>query len=352
MMHAVTTIRHSFVSTFTLSLVIAASVLALTGCGGGGGSNQESRANNDGGQGSSATTANVDGRAIRVGFSQIGAESAWRTAETESIRNEAEQRGINLNIADGANDQARQIQSLRSFISQDVDAIILAPVVKTGWDPVLREIKEAGIPVVLVDRGIETSDPSLYATLVAADFVEEGRQAAQWLIETTGGEASIVELLGTTGSDPASDRSRGFREVIAQHSTMRIIRAQDGDFRRENGKRIMETILKAEPPGAITAVYAHNDDMALGAIQAIEEAGLKPGIDVHVVSIDGIRDAVESVANGKLGCTIECNPLLGPLAFDAVERLLAGESVESRTVVPYRVFTQPEAEAALPTRQY
>src|SRR5690606_15127508 len=201
-MHGGTMIRRSFVSAFTLGLVITASVVALTGCGGGGGSNQESRAT-DGGQGSSATASSVDGRVIRVGFSQIGAESAWRTAETESIRDEAEQRGIQLNIADGANDQARQIQSLRSFISQDVDAIILAPVVKTGWDPVLREIKEAGIPVVLVDRGIETTDPSLYATLVAADFVEEGRQAAQWLVETTGGEASIVELLGTTGSDPA-----------------------------------------------------------------------------------------------------------------------------------------------------
>lgn len=332
-------------SLLALTAALGLTAFALTGCGGGG---SASNNNNDGT--SNASGSNAD--QLVVGFSQIGAESAWRTAETQSIRGEAVKRGVDLKFADGANDQARQIQALRNFITQDVDAIILAPVVKTGWDPVLREIKEAGIPVVLVDRGIETQDPSLYATLVAADFVEEGRQAAQWLIEKTGGSATIVELQGTTGSDPASDRSRGFREVIAQHPDMRIIRAQDGDFRRENGKRIMETILKAEQPGTINAVYAHNDDMALGAIQAIEEAGLTPGTDVHVVSIDGIRDAVEAVANGALGCTIECNPLLGPLAFDAVEKLIAGEEVPARTVVPYRVIDEEAAAAELPNRLY
>lgn len=345
-MHALTMTRRSL-----LALTVAFGAFALAGCGGGGG-NSSNASSNDRTAGENANANDAGSDQLVVGFSQIGAESAWRTAETKSIRGEAEERGIDCRMADGANDQANQIRSLRTFISQGVDAIILAPVVKTGWDPVLREIKEAGIPVVLVDRGIETSDPSLYATLVAADFVEEGRQAAHWLVKTTGGNATIVELQGTTGSDPAIDRSRGFREVIAQHPDMRIIRAQDGDFRRENGKRILETILKAEQPGTITAVYAHNDDMALGAIRAIEEAGLKPGVDVHVVSIDGIRDAIESVANGKLGCSIECSPLLGPLAFDAVEKLVKGEAVEPRTVVPYQVFEREKAAAELPERQY
>jgi len=286
-----------------------------------------------------------------VGFSQIGAESAWRTAETESIRAEAEARGVDLKFSDAQQKQENQIRALRTFILQKVDAIILAPVVETGWEPVLREAKRAGIPVVLVDRGVEVEDDSLYTTLIASDFVEEGRMAARWLAERLGGAGRIVELQGTPGSAPAIDRKRGFEEALADFPEMRIVRSQSGDFTRAKGKEVMEAFLKAERE-KIDAVYAHNDDMALGAIQAIEEAGLKPGTDAVIVSIDGVRAAFEAMVEGKLNCTVECNPLLGPAAFDAVERAIAGETLPKWIKVEDRVFDQSVAAEVIGTRKY
>jgi simple sugar transport system substrate-binding protein len=288
---------------------------------------------------------------IVVGFSQIGAESAWRTAETRSIRSEGPARGIELKFSDAQQKQENQIKALRGFIDVGVDAIILAPVVETGWEPVLREVKRAGIPVILVDRGVDVSDDSLYTTLIASDFVEEGRMAARWLAEKTGGQANIVELKGTTGSAPAIDRERGFHEIIDQHPGMTVIRSQTGEFTRSKGKEVMEAFMKAEPD-RIDAVYAHNDDMALGAIQAIQEAGKIPGTDVLVVSIDGVRAAFEAMVAGTLNCTVECNPLLGPAAFDAVEAILAGETLPKHIVVVDRLFDQATAAAELPNRQY
>ena len=296
-------------------------------------------------------TTTAKKKAITVGFSQIGAESAWRTAETRSIIEEAKKRGIDLKFSDAQQKQENQIKAIRSFIAQGVDAIILAPKVKSGWDVVLREAKEAGIPVVLVDRGIEVSDPSLYATLIASDFVEEGRMAAEWLAKKTGGKCNIVQLEGTPGSDPANDRKKGFEEVIAKHPGIEIIASQTGDFRRSEGKRVMANIINAKGK-EIQAVYAHNDDMALGAIQALEAAGMNPGKDVLVVSIDGVRDAFLAMIEGKLNATVECNPLLGPAAFDAVEKILRGEKVPKRIVVKDRIFTQETAAEDIKTRKY
>ncbi|HVS09982.1 MAG TPA: ABC transporter substrate-binding protein [Planctomycetota bacterium] len=286
-----------------------------------------------------------------VGFAQIGGESNWRTAETRSMREEAERRGIHLRIADAQQRQENQIKALRGFIAQGVDVILLAPMEKNGWEPVLREVKEAGIPLVLVDRGVAVSDEGLYATLIASDFVEEGRMAARWLVEATGGTCNVVELQGSVGSDPAIERRNGFLEVLAQHQGMSVLRSQSAEFTRSRGKEVMEAFIKAEGKG-IQAVYAHNDDMALGAIQALEEAGMRPGKDVLVVSIDGIRDAFEAMAAGKLNATVECNPLLGPLAFDAIERILRGEPVEKRVIVEDRLFTADQAAAELPNRKY
>src|SRR5262245_33583763 len=252
-----------------------------------------------------------------VGFSQIGAESAWRTAETESIQSEAKKRGIDLKFSDAQQKQENQIKALRAFVAQHVDAIILAPVVETGWEPVLREVKRANIPVILVDRGLKVSDQSLYTTLIASDFVAEGRMAGEWLAKKLNGQGNIVELQGTAGSAPANDRKKGFAEAIQKHPGLKIIKSQSGDFTRAKGKEVMEAFLKAEGKN-INAVYAHNDDMALGAIQATEEAGLQPGRDIIVISIDGIKPAFEAMVAGTLNCTVECNPLLGPAAFDAV----------------------------------
>lgn len=286
-----------------------------------------------------------------AGFSQIGAESAWRTAETDSIRSEAEKRGVQLQFSDAQQKQENQIKALRTFLAQGVDAIILAPVVETGWEPVLKEIKQAKIPVILVDRGIKVSDESLYTTLIASDFVSEGRMAAEWLAKKLNGKGNVVELQGTPGAAPAIDRKKGFEEGIAKTPELKITKSQSGEFTRSKGKEVMEAFLKADGKN-IQAVYAHNDDMALGAIQAIEEAGLKPGTDVVVVSIDGVKGAFDAMVAGKLNCTVECNPLLGPAAFDAIEAFRSGKTLPKKTIVQDQVFDQSVAKDVIAGRKY
>jgi len=292
-----------------------------------------------------------DGKKTVVGFSQIGAESGWRTAETKSIRSEAEKRGVDLRFSDAQQKQENQIKALRTFLAQNVHAIILAPVVETGWEPVLKEISRAKIPVILVDRGINVSDESLYTTLIASDFVSEGRMAAEWLGKKINGKGNVVELQGTPGAAPAIDRKKGFEQGIKAFPDIKIIKSQTGDFTRAKGKEVMEAFLKAEGKN-INAVYAHNDDMALGAIQAIEEAGLKPGTDIILVSIDGIKPAFEAMVAGKLNCSVECNPLLGPAAFDAIEAVLAGKPVPKKTIVKDEVFDQSVAKDVISSRNY
>lgn len=283
-----------------------------------------------------------------VGFSQEGAESDWRTAETESVKSEANKRGIDLKFSDAGGDQDKQVKAMRAFIAQQVGGIILAPKVKTGWDEVLKEAKDKKIPVVLVDRGV-SSDESLYTTLIASDFVEEGRRAADWMATHTledpdwksrhsDGKVNIVELQGSAGSDPAIDRKKGFDEALAKHPGMTVIDTQDGNFEVQKGKDVMSAFLKKHGD-QINAVYAHNDNMALGAIQAIEEDGrFKPGKDIIVVSIDGIRDALKAIQAGKLNCSIECNPLLGPDAFDAIDAAIVGKEIPKRKVEKDELF--------------
>jgi len=292
-----------------------------------------------------------DGKKTVVGFSQIGAESGWRTADTKSIRSEAEKRGVDLRFSDAQQKQENQIKALRTFLAQNVNAIILAPVVETGWEPVLKEISRAKIPVILVDRGINVSDESLYTTLIASDFVSEGRMAAEWLGKKLNGKGNVVELQGTPGAAPAIDRKKGFEQGIKAFPDIKIIKSQTGEFTRAKGKEVMEAFLKAEGKN-INAVYAHNDDMALGAIQAIEEAGLKPGTDIILVSIDGIKSAFEAMVAGKLNCTVECNPLLGPAAFDAIEAVLASKPVPKKTIVKDEVFDQSIARDVIEGRKY
>lgn len=300
----------------------------------------------------SALPALAADKPIVVGFSQIGAESGWRTANTESIKSEAAKRGIDLKFADAQQKQENQIKALRSFIAQGVDVIAFSPVVETGWEPVMQEIKKAGIPVVLSDRAVKVSDDSLYVTFIGSDFVEEGRRAANWLAKASNGKAVIAELVGTPGSAPAIDRKEGFEEVLKNHPDMKIVKSQSGDFTRAKGKEVMEAFLKSPDAKNITALFAHNDDMALGAIQAMEEAGIKPGKDILIVSIDGVRGAFEAMAAGKLNATVECNPLIGPQLFDAVEAIKAGKTLPKRVQVDEGVFTQDQAAAELPNRKY
>jgi len=256
---------------------------------------------------------------MTVGFSQIGSESGWRAAETSVTKQQAEERGITLKFADAQQKQENQIKAIRGFIAQGVDAILVAPVVATGWDDVLTEAKEANIPVVLLDRGIDGPE-DLYLTSVASDQVKEGRVAGEWLVGAVNGkDCKVVELQGTVGSTPAINRKKGFEEAIAGKANVTIIRSQTGDFTRSKGKEVMEGFLKAENGGKdICAVYAHNDDMAVGAIQAIKDAGLKPGKDILVVSIDAVPDIFAAMVAGEANATVELTPNMAGPAFEVL----------------------------------
>ncbi|HET9474724.1 MAG TPA: ABC transporter substrate-binding protein [Steroidobacteraceae bacterium] len=303
--------------------------------------------------------ANGETKPIVLGFSQIGAESEWRTANTTSIQTAAAEAGITLRFSDAQQKQENQIKALRSFIAQRVTVIAFSPVVETGWETVLREAKAAKIPVILTDRAVEVSDDSLYLSLIGSDFVEEGRRAGRWLHEyfsngpgkDVKGDINIVELQGTVGSAPANDRKRGFAEIIGADPRYKIIRSQTGDFTRAKGKEVMEAFLKAEGRN-IAVLFAHNDDMAIGAIQAIEEAGFKPGTDIIIISIDGVKGAFEAMIAGKLNVTVECSPLLGPQLMAAVKDVVAGKAIPKRIVTEESVFPKEVAAQELPKRKY
>jgi galactofuranose transport system substrate-binding protein len=291
---------------------------------------------------------------ITLGFSQIGAESEWRTANTKSIKEAADAAGINLKFSDAQQKQENQIKAIRAFIAQKVDVIAFSPVVETGWEPVLREAKAAKIPVILTDRAVSAKDDTLWVTFMGSDFVEEGRRAANWLVDKTKdnpGPINIVELQGTVGSAPAIDRKKGFEEIIKDKPKFKIIRSQTGDFTRAKGKEVMEAFLKAEGK-KINVLFAHNDDMAIGAIQAIEAAGIKPGKDILIVSIDGVKGAFQAMMAGKLNVSVECSPLLGPQLMSAVKDLVAGKTLPKRIVTKEGVFPMEVAAKEFPNRKY
>lgn len=323
--------------------VLVAVAIGVLGCGSGSGTGESATKTGD----KEATTE----KKIVVGFSQIGAESAWRTANTKSIQDEATKRGIELKFSDAQQKQENQIKAIRSFIAQGVDVIAFAPIVETGWDQVLQEAKDAEIPVIVSDRRPDVPE-DMYVTFIGSDFVEEGRMAGEWLAEKMNGKAVIAELTGTPGSAPANDRKKGFAEAIAGHPDMKVVFSQTGEFTRAKGKEVMEALLKSPTGATINALYAHNDDMALGAIQAIEEAGKIPGKDIVIVSIDGVKGAFEAMVEGKLNCTVECNPLLGPMLFDAIEAVMAGKELPKRTVVKDGIFDETVAAQELPNRKY
>ena len=291
---------------------------------------------------------------IVLGFSQIGAESEWRTANSESIKSSAKEAGIELKFADAQQKQENQIKAIRSFIAQKVDVIAFSPVVESGWGAVLREAKAAKIPVILTDRAVNEKDESLWVSFMGSDFVEEGRKAGRWLVEKMKdqkGEVNIVELQGTVGSAPAIDRKKGFEEIIKADPKFKIIRSQTGDFTRAKGKEVMEAFLKAEGK-KINVLYAHNDDMAIGAIQAIEEAGMKPAKDIVIISIDAVKGAFEAMIAGKLNVSVECSPLLGPQLMQAVKDLTAGKTLPRRIVTEEGIFPMETAAAEFPKRKY
>ena len=299
------------------------------------------------------TGTGADDGKITLGFSQVGAESGWRTANTKSIQEAAAESGIDLKFADAQQKQANQIQAIRSYIAQKVDVIAFSPVVETGWDAVLQEAKTAAIPVILTDRAVDSTDTSLYQTFIGSDFVVEGEKAGDWLISEYEGKTdpvNIVQLEGTTGSAPANDRKEGFEKKIAADTKFKVIASQTGEFTRAKGKEVMEAFLKANPK--IDVLYAHNDDMGLGAIEAIEAAGKKPGTDVKIITVDAVKDGMQALADGKINFIVECSPLLGPQLMELVQKVHAGETVEKRVLTEETTFTQEQAKAALPERKY
>ena len=309
-----------------ISLVLAAAMmLVVVGCGGG------DQAKKDG----SGSGAKGD-KQITMGFSQIGAESEWRTANTESIKQAAKDAGVNLQFSDAQQKQENQIKAIRSFIAQGVDIIAFVPIVETGWDTVLKEAKDAKIPVIVVDRDVKVSDDSLYVAKIGTDSVAEGKKVFQWIDEymaknnkkpRSGDKFNIVELEGTVGSSVAIRRQEGFKDAMAASQNAgkyNLLASQTGEFTRQKGQEVMESFLKSDRD-KIDILFAQNDDMALGAIQAIEAAGLKPGKDITIISIDGVKGIFQAMIEGKSNCTVECNPLQGPLLMETAKKILNGE---------------------------
>ena len=285
-----------------------------------------------------------------VGYSQIGAESEWRTGNTASTKEAAAELGVELIFSDAQQKQENQIKAIRTFIAQQVDVIGVSPIYETGWESVFQEAKEAGIPIILVDRRAVVSE-DLYTTYLGADFVEEGRRAARVLVDLLQGSGNIAELVGTEGSAPAIDRAIGFREIIQDYPDMKIIVSETGDFTRAKGEEVMEGFLNVYGD-QINALYAHNDDMAIGAIRAIEAYGLRPGKDIKIVSIDAIRDAFQAMIDGKINATIECNPLLGPQFFELALNVVNGEKVPKWIPSEESIYFPEDAAELLPTRKY
>ena len=317
-------------------VVVFAASLALVACGG----------STDTGGGSAK---------IVMGFSQVGSESGWRTANTVSIKKAATDAGVDLKFSDAQQKQENQIAAIRSFIQQKVTVIAFSPVVVSGWDTVLKEAKDAKIPVILTDRAVDSQDTSLYKTFIGSDFVKEGRLSGEWLVaqdfvKSATGPVNIVQIEGTVGAAPAIDRKKGFADAIAGTPNLKIIDSQSGDFTRSGGKKVMEAFLKKYPK--IDVLFAHNDDEGLGAIEAITAAGKVPGKDIKIITIDAVRDGMQALADGKFNFIAECSPLLGPQLMDIAKKVVAGQSVPQRIVTQETTFTPEQAKAALPTRQY
>ncbi|MGO8693680.1 MAG: ABC transporter substrate-binding protein [Rectinemataceae bacterium] len=294
-----------------------------------------------------------------VGFSQVGSESEWRTADTISVQDAfASDPSFVLIYADAQQKQENQIRALRTFIARKVDCIVFTAIVETGYGPVLQEAQKAHIPVIMIDRDVAKADQHLRLTIMGSDFLNEGHEAGNWLaaylkknnMDDGTTPIDIAELQGTVGSAPAIERAQGFRDISKDHPNWQINHSQSGDFTSSGGKQVMEAFLKAD--SHIQVLFAHNDQMALGALEAIKEAGLKPGKDIIIIGMDGVKGAFQAIVNGEYNATVECNPLLGPQAVQAVSDLRDGKKLPARIWTIESLYDATNAAAALPTRQY
>jgi galactofuranose transport system substrate-binding protein len=284
---------------------------------------------------------NVSFGSATFGFAQTENNNPWRIAQTESMRNAAEENGVEIVITDAQSNTPKQVSDIQDMIAQGVDVLFIPPREEQGLEPALQSAHEAGVPVFLVDREANAEICEDYISFMGSNFVEQGERAAEWLVEATNGKAKVAELQGTVGASVTADRGEGFKSVIDENSGMEIVASQSGNFNRAEGQNVMEQILGGNPD--LDAVYAHNDEMAIGAIQALKDAGRKPGEDVTVVSVDGTRDALQAIIDGDLGATVETNPRFGPLAFDTAERFLSGEQIPTKITVQDRLFDKSNA---------
>ncbi len=319
---------------FALALGLALALVATPAC----------RKEGGAGGGNCAAQREKKDRKLVVGFSQMENNGPWRVAETASMKDEAAKRAdrFEILVTDAQGNVAKQVNDVEDLVSRCVDAIFLAPREATGFEPALQAAKSAGIPVILIDREVKGTAGEDFLTFIGSDFVAEGRRAGEWLAKQTNGKAGIIELLGTAGSSVADDRHNGFMEAIRAHPDMKVLASQTGNFTRAEGQRVMENLIQAHQKN-ITAVYAHNDEMALGAIQALKAAGRKPGQDVTVVSVDGERAALEAIQAGELGATVESNPRFGPLAFETIEEFRANQQVPPKILLTDRLFDKTNA---------
>ena len=288
---------------------------------------------------------------IVLGFSQLGDESEWRTASSHDIKRAAADARIQLMFENAQQQQFNQIKAIRSFILKGVDVIAFCPIVEEGWDNVLEEASAAGIPVIVVDREIETDRDGLYTAFIGSNFHREGVKAGQWMVERFAGVEGpirIAEISGTPDSSPTIGRYEGLREVLADNPKFEIVYSISGDFMRSKGRECMEIILRDAPD--IDILYAHNDDMALGAIEIMEEHGIVPGRDIQIVSVDAQTSGLEALMQGTINCLIECSPYVGDDLMELVFKIINGEPFSMYTFTETRVFTDRDDFSTLPVR--
>jgi len=284
----------------------------------------------------------------KAGFAQTESNNPWRLAQTASMQDEAKKLGWQLVYTDAAGSAAKQVADVQSMIAQKVDVIFLSPREEKPLIPAVFAAKKAGIPLFLIDRGVDATLAKAgkdYVAFIGSDFVLEGHRAGEWLVKAMNGNAKIIELQGSTGSSPANDRKKGFADAIAGSPGMQIVASQTGDFARDKGRQVMETLLQAHPEA--TAVYAHNDEMAIGAIAALEAAGRHPGKDITIVSIDGEKDGLQAIIDGKMGATVECNPRFGPGAYAAAIAYANGEKIPPMVVNKDNFYDASNAAASI-----
>ena len=316
--------------------VLLALTLLLTGC-----------------RGNAPQAVEKEDPALLLGFSQLGWESAWRLANTQSVQQAAADAGVSLMYSNAEQKQERQIKAIREFIAYQVDVIAFSPIVETGWDNVLQEAKDAGIPVLTTDRMVNVEDESLVAGFVGSDFYREGVLAGEFLLKKTEGmqDVHIVELSGTIDSTPMLQRAEGFRDAIAANPELKLIDSVSGDFLRPKGRECMKVLL--EKHERIDVLYSHNDAMTLGAITAMEEAGLVPGEDIIIITVDGEQAAIDLLREGKINCVVECTPTIGDTIMELAKKLAGGEEIARYTYSEERVFSEYDADLDLiPPRGY